>query len=396
MNDRIKVLHAITRLDKGGSSENTLLSAIGLARKGYMVDLLFGRTEDPNLELIKEAENCGVDFIEEADLVRDIHPVKDVFAFMNILHFMRERKYDIVHAHSSKAGFVCRAAARLAGVKNVVYTPHGHVFYGYFGKSLTKAVIAAEAVAAHLCDRIVGLTPAECDEWVKFGIGKKEKYVAIPSGISFRKIDDDISYDVDMRSELNVPADGVLVGSVGRFVGVKGYDYFIAAAVEVMRRRKNVHFVLVGDGPDRKKYADMLEGAGADGRFHLIGWQLRPAAAIRAMDIFVLSSLNEGMGRVVVEAMYLGKPVVATKVGGVPSLVSPDTGILVEPASVEALVVAIERLADYPEMAAGMGRKGKEKAVSSYSADNMVDGLDGLYKELLSRKGCGPRSRGKS
>ena len=391
MYERVKVLHAITRLDLGGSSENTLLSAIGLARRGYIVDVLFGDTQNANIHLLKEAEKCGVDFIEEADLIRDIHPIRDTFAFMNILHFIRDRKYDIVHAHSSKAGLICRVAARLAGVKNVIYTPHGHVFYGYFDKRLTRAVVLAEALASHLSDRIVGLTPAECDEWINFGIGKKEKYLAIASGIEFSMIDEDLSSGMDLRAELGIPSGGILVGSVGRFVGVKGYDYLVKAAIDVMKKRDDVYFVLAGDGPDRAKYAEMLEKAGVAGRFHLIGWQERPAGVINAMDIFVLSSLNEGMGRVLIEAMYMGKPVIATKVGGVPSVVSADTGILVEPASAEAISVAVERLADDPALAAEMGRKGRERAISSYSSEKMVNDLDALYRELLSRKGCGPR-----
>lgn len=396
MYERIRVLHAITRLDRGGSSENTLLSAIGLAQRGYIVDILFGQTENANIKLLKEAERCGVDFIEESDLVRDIHPVRDTFAFMNILHFMRDRKYDIVHAHSSKAGLICRAAATLAGVKNVIYTPHGHVFYSYFGKGLTRAVVLTEALASNFTDKMVGLTPAECDEWVKFGVGKKEKYIAIASGIEFHLIDEDLKAGVDLRAELGIPPSGMLFGSVGRFVHVKGYDYFVKAAIEMMKKRDDIYFVLAGDGPDRERYSAMLEDPGMGKRFHIIGWQERPASVINAMDVFVLSSLNEGMGRVLIEAMYLGKPVIATKVGGVPSIVTDETGILIEPASEKAICEAIGRLADDPLRASQMGMKGKARAVASYSAEKMVEDLDALYKELLARKGHGPRCRGRS
>jgi hypothetical protein len=116
----MKILHAITRLDRGGSSENTLLSAIGLAKKGYEVDLLFGQTQSPSVSLLEKARKAGVNFIEEDDLVRNIHPLRDVVAFVDIFRFIRDGKYDIVHAHSSKAGLICRLAARLAGVKTVI------------------------------------------------------------------------------------------------------------------------------------------------------------------------------------------------------------------------------------------------------------------------------------
>ncbi|MGD2279430.1 MAG: glycosyltransferase, partial [Candidatus Omnitrophota bacterium] len=230
MKRKIKVLHAITRLDRGGSSENTLLSAAGLARRGYDVDVLFGQTEEPSLHLLEEAERFGVNFIEEEDLIRNIHPFQDLVAFWEIYHFLKDKKYDIVHTHSSKAGFICRFAAKLAGVKKIIYTPHGHVFYGYFGKISTRIIIFAESLAARITDKIVGLTPAECDEWLRFGIGKKEQYVSIPSGVDFDMLKRKQLDERDLKEEMSIPPDKTLVGSIGRFVKVKGYEYFIEAA----------------------------------------------------------------------------------------------------------------------------------------------------------------------
>jgi glycosyltransferase involved in cell wall biosynthesis len=387
MSDKVKVLHAITRLDKGGSSENTLLSAVGLARKGYQVDVLFGDTQDANMQLMHEAKKIGVDFIEESDLVRNIHPIKDLCAFLNIVHFLRDKKYDIVHAHSSKAGLICRAAAKMAGVKTVIYTPHGHVFYGYFGKGLIAAIIFVEKMAAHVTDAIIGLTQAECDEWLSYGIGKRSQYTAIPSGIDFGRLDREIVTDRDLRAELGVADGKTLIGSIGRFVDIKGYRYFIDAAAAIARKRDDVCFVLAGDGPLRDEYKAMISAAGLEEKFHLIGWQAKAANLIGAMDIFVLSSLNEGMGRVIIEAMYLGRPVVATKVGGVPSVVSEDTGILIEPGSAAAIEDACSRLIEDPKRAREMGRRAHERAINGYSSDKMVEDQDALYKRLLSERG---------
>ena len=382
MGEKIKVLHAITRLDRGGSSENTLLSAIGLARKGYEVDVLFGQTENANVHILEEARKAGVEFIEEDDLVRNIHPLQDIIVFWDIFHFLKDKKYDIVHAHSSKAGLICRVAAKLAGVKRIIYTPHGHVFYGYFGKVLTRFIIFVESLVSRITDKIVGLTPAECDEWVRFGVGRKEKYVAIPSGIDFNLMKKEALEERDVRKELSVPEDKTLIGSVGRFVGVKGYEYFIEAAIEQLKKRGDVFFLLAGDGPLRNKYKKMISLAGVEDRFRIFGWQESTASVIRALDIFVLPSLNEGMGRVLVEAMFFEKPVIATRVGGVPSVVSGDAGILVDPASAGAIGKAIDALLDDPGRRKELARKGREKALSEYSVEKMVEKLDTLYKEL--------------
>lgn len=383
---KIKVLHAITRLDRGGSSENTLLSAIGLAEKGYEVDVLFGQTEDADIRLLKKARESGVNFIEEEDLVRNIRPFKDFAAFMGILHFMRDNDYDIVHAHSSKAGFICRVAARMAGVGKVVYTPHGHVFYGYFGKVLTRLILFVEALLARITDRIIGLTEAECDEWLSFGVGRKDKYVAIPSGVDFEMIESEVVEGRDLKEEMGIPLEEKLVGSVGRFVGIKGYEYFIEAAAELLKKRKDLHFALAGDGPLAGKYREMISSLGLEGRFHLVGWQESMGGFIRALDYFVLPSLNEGMGRVLVMAMYYRKPVIATRVGGVPSLVSEGAGVLIDPASSGAIAGAVEDLLADPEKTLEMAAKGHATALWSYSSDKMIDDLDSLYKELLNEK----------
>jgi glycosyltransferase involved in cell wall biosynthesis len=378
----MKVLHAITRLDRGGSSENTLLSAIGLAKKGYEVDILFGQTQSPSVPLLEKARKEGVNFIEEDDLVRDIHPLRDLVAFVDIFRFIRDGKYDIVHAHSSKAGLICRLAARLAGVKIVIYTPHGSVFYGYFNKAFNRIIIFAESIVSRATDKIVGLTPAECDEWVNFGIGKKEKYTAIPSGVDFDLMVDEIAGERDIREELGIPPGKTIVGSVGRFVDVKGYEYLIEAAIKEIKKRDDIYFLLAGDGPLRRKYKEMISSEGVEERFHIIGWQENTGSVIKALDIFVLSSLNEGMGRVLAEAMFLEKPVIATRVGGVPSVVEGNAGLLVEPASSSAIERAIDVFMEDPEKARTMARKGREKALAEYSAEKMVHDLDMLYKKL--------------
>ena len=377
----MKVLHAITRLDRGGSSENTLLSAIGLSRKGYDVDILFGQTKSPSIHLLESARKAGVNFIEEDDLVRDIHPIRDMSAFFDIFHFLRDKKYDIVHTHSSKAGFIGRLAAKLAGVKTIIYTPHGSVFYGYFNKVLSRIIIFVESLVSYVTDGIIGLTPAECDEWVNFGIGKRDQYIAIPSGIDFDSVSSEAS-GRDIREELDVPPGNTLVGSIGRFVDVKGYEYFVKAAIELIKKRDDIYFVLAGDGPLRQKYLEMISQAGVEERFHVIGWQENTVATIKALDVFVLPSLNEGMGRVLVEAMFLEKPVIATRVGGVPSVVLGGAGLLIDPASSSAIENAINMLMEDPATARDMARKAHEKAANEYSAEKMVEDLDGLYKEL--------------
>lgn len=384
-NNKVKILHAITRLDRGGSSDNTLLSAIGLVERGYEVDLLFGSTEDANLELLEKARKAGVEFIEEEDLARNIRPGKDITALLDIIRFLRDNKYDIVHAHTSKAGLLCRIAAKIAGVKIIVFTPHGHVFYGYLGKVLTRLIIFIESLVAHITDKIIGLTQAECDEWLSFGVGRKEQYTVVHSGVNFDLLGKEDEKE-DLRSVLSIPDNRVLVGSIGRFVDIKGYEYFIEAASIISKKRDDVNFILAGDGPLLGKYRKMIEEKGIKGRFNILGWQDNAAAFINGLDVFVLPSVNEGMGRVVVQAMFFEKPVVGTRVGGVPSVLEGGAGIVVETRSSEAIAKAVLDILDDPGRMSEMAKRGKEKVISGYSVDEMIDKLDELYKELLNSK----------
>ncbi|MBD3295856.1 MAG: glycosyltransferase [Candidatus Omnitrophica bacterium] len=382
MNRTIKILHAITRLDRGGSSENTLLSCIGLAERGYKVDLLFGRTADPDIDLMKRARTAGVNFIEEEDLIRDIHPVKDLSAFFDIVGFIRRENYDIVHAHSSKAGFICRVAAKIAGAGKIVYTPHGHVFYGYFGKIMTRMVVFVESLLSRITDSIIGLTQAECEEWISYGVGREDQYTSIPSGVDFARFKHAGRMVRGVREEFGIPGEALLVVSMGRFVEVKGFRFFINAAVDQVRKRDDVFFLLAGEGPLRPVYKALINNAGASDRIKLVRWQEETADILGDADIFVLPSLNEGMGRVVVEAMYFKKPVIATRVGGVPSLVGDDAGILVPPASEKDISSALDILFSEPKKRKDMGDAGRKRVLEGFSCDRMISELDRLYSRL--------------
>ncbi len=135
---KYKIVHIITRLDKGGSSENVLLTVTYFAQKGYRCSLIYGKTVDPPLELIRKAKTAGVEFIPVTSLVRSINPLCDFLAFLRLLRFLRFLRPSIVHTHSSKAGILGRWSTWLSRYlisdiryPMIVHTPHGHVFYGY-------------------------------------------------------------------------------------------------------------------------------------------------------------------------------------------------------------------------------------------------------------------------
>ena len=331
--DKIKVLHVITRLIIGGAQENTLYTAAGLDKNKYWVMLASGPTYGPEGNIEDAVRKNKVNFVKIPELVREIHPYKDPIALFKLYKLIRRYRFDIVHTHTSKAGILGRCAARMAGTKVIVHTPHGHLFYGYYGKFKTKCFIWLERTIACITSCIITLTEIGKKEHISFGIAESQKFRVVQSGIDseiFTKTD---PFKVlKLRKELGLSADNKVVGTVARLVPIKGHSYFIQAAEKIVKQIPQSRFIIVGDGVLRAKLGRQVREKNLADYFYFLGLRSDVSDLLSLFDVFVLSSLNEGMGKVVVEAMASARPVVATRVGGIPEVVSDnDTGLLVEP-----------------------------------------------------------------
>ena len=381
--DKIRVLHIITRLDRGGSADNTLITVSSLDRRRFDVALIAGRTTNPSPKLSQAVNK--VEYEELSSLIRPVNPVKDIVSFFALFRRIRKGRYHIVHTHSSKAGFLGRLAAYFAGTPYIVHTPHGHIFYGYYGRIISWLFILLERFVSRFTDVIIGLTGREVKEHLERKIGKKSRFVVIPSGVELERF---FKFDVDqkkVKKELNIPAKAKVIGSVGRLVPIKDPLNLIIAGERIAKEYPEIHFIWVGDGPLRARAEELARRASLPLTITGMKDDIRPYLAI--VDIFVLPSLNEGMGRAAVEAMAMGKPVVATKVGGLPEVVvEGETGFLVPPADPDALAQAILSLLRYPDLGERLGRKGRERA-SLFSASRMVKEIEKVYLELVGEGG---------
>ncbi|MFA5027178.1 MAG: GT4 family glycosyltransferase PelF [Candidatus Methylomirabilota bacterium] len=371
----IRILHLITRLDVGGSTENTVISATRMPKPEFACGIVSGRTAEPPPGLETTLAGAGVEWSQIPHLRREVHPVRDLAALAGLRQAIRRFRPDIVHTHSSKAGFVGRAAARLAGVRHIVHTPHGHIFDGYFNPVATKTFIGLERLAARWTDRFVTLSDEEARDHLRHGIGRPEQFVTIPSGVDL----DPILQATPIR-----PAPGrPVVGTVARLVPVKGIEHLIEAAPAILRGAPSASLLIVGDGELRAPLAARARELGLADRIHFTGFRQDVPALIAGMDVFVLPSLNEGMGRVLVMAMALGKPIVATRVGGVPELLNGgEAGMLVPPANPAALAEAVLALIRNPDQAERIAAAGRSRS-TRYSAQAMLEALAGLYREVV-------------
>ena len=383
------LLHLITRLSLGGSARNTIDSAAAAVRAGYETILATGPSGD-ELDVTHLAEKTGCRLEIIGSLRREISPLHDLRALVATVRLIRRERIAIVHTHTSKAGFIGRLAARLTKVPVIVHTPHGHVFYGYFGAGPTSFFIALERWAAHFSDRIIALTEDDMREHLTRGIGSAKQYRVIPSGVDIESLRERAPERRLAREKLGWRAEERAVVGVGRLVPIKGFDIAVRALPELRTALPEIRLVLVGEGPERRRLEELASEAGVGRYLTITGAVEDVTPFLAAADVLVAPSRNEGMGRVLVEAMALGLPVVAARVGGVASVVSHgQTGELVRPDQPAELARAlIELLTDPGRMeaysAAAIAR------AEQFSLPVMERELLSLYRDLALEKGLSP------
>ena len=394
MQVRTKVLHVITRLDRGGSAQNTLLTCQGLSERYEMV-LVHGLSLESQMtdwewqsvhRGIVKAKDRGVKVVPISSLVRKIAPVQDLQTFFSLWRLMLQERPDIVHTHTSKTGILGRWAAKMAGVPIIVHTPHGHVFYGHFGPLVSRFFLAIERLTASITDCMVALSEGERNDYIRFSVSSPDKIVTIHSGVEIdRYMKAEVNVEEKRRS-LGLNPNGLVVGTVGWLLPIKGPIHLLNAMAHIWRNHPEIRLVFVGKGELEGKLRAEASRMGVSERVTFLGWRDDIPEIMQILDIFVLPSLNEGMGRVLVEAMAAGRPVVASKVGGIPDLVEhKKNGFLVGPGDVNGTSLAIKRLLIDRKMRDEMGRMGRAMA-QNFTVKGMVKKIDALYSSLCQKR----------
>jgi len=377
----MKILHFITRMDGGGSAVNTLLCAMRQVQAGHRVCLAFGPSEESQMSAVESARlqenmeafrHAGGEVCIIPALLRK-PSIHDVRAFFQVKRLVN-RGFDVVHTHTSKAGILGRLAAwRRTGA--VVHTPHGHIFHGYFSKMKTAFFITLERWMANRTHALAALTRAERDDHLALHIGRPEQWRVIPSGVDVTGIQKNVA--AWRKKHANARQwDAV---SVGRLAPVKGMERLIQAWARVCEVKPEARLAIVGDGEERRKLEKMAHTLGIEKNVYFEGWR-NPIPYLAASRCFTLLSHNEGMGRVVVEAMASGLPCVVSNVCGLKELVTKDCGAVVDANDMDAVAVGLLR--EWPEHV----RQASMKRADAYSVDIMVRALQDLYSGLIKRR----------
>lgn len=380
----IKVAEVVTRLDWAGSPDIIRIICSRLRERGYSVKLITGRVRHPSENTKQFLQEFKDDIITVPWLVRNINPVFDCLALLNLYLIFKKERFDIVHTHTAKAGALGRIAAYLSGVRRIIHMPHGHNFYGYFNPAVSRLVVSAEKFLSRFTNRFVALSELEKEDLVKFGVSEAARITVVPSGMDLGFKNIDRKNAAEKKAQLGFTGRQKIAGLISRLEPVKGPMYFIEAARKVAGKLNDVKFIVVGEGSLHEKLESRVKELGLEDKVVFTGWRDDVLEIISFLDILVQPSLNEAIGRVLIEAQGLGVPVVATKVGGIPQIVRDGvTGILVEPEDADGLALAVCGLLEDDARRLAMSKQAREWVDEKFSADMMMEKIESLYGEAM-------------
>lgn len=382
---RIRVLHPITRLIVGGAQENIMFTAILLDKSRYQVDILSGPQTGSEGSLIGEVRARGISLTIFPDMLRQVSFYHDILCLLKLIRYIRQKKYTIVHTHSSKAGILGRLAARLAGVPIIVHTVHGWSFHEHMHPVIQNTYIILERWVSRFTNKIIVVAGKDIEKGLQHGIGRPEQYRLIRSAIPLDEFDPARVDRDTMRAELGIPLDAFVVGNVGRFSTQKNPIDWVRVAGRISRKLPECRFLLVGDGPLHPEVEAALAEEGIVDRTTLTGLRRDIPRLMAAMDVFLLTSLWEGLPRVIPQAMAMGLPVIANDVDGSSEAVLPGkTGYLCRPGALDEIADCCINLLVDRENRLVMGNNGHDYAISEFDIRQMVIQIDNVYQELLS------------
>jgi glycosyltransferase involved in cell wall biosynthesis len=372
---RIKVLHVITRF-WAGAGGNTLLSAVGMDPDRYEAWV----TGCPGGPLWERARRAGVGTVELRRFREVLAPFDDLYVLVQLVRLMRRERFTIVHTHSAKGGFLGRLAAWLCRTPVVVHTFHGFSVHDFMSRRRRRVYLLLDRAVGRMAHAFFAVSPRVAQQAVQLRFAPPGSVSVVPSAIELDAIPRDDAASV--LAELGIPAGVPVVGTVGRIDFAKAPLDFIRMAAKVAQTHPGSWFVMVGDGPLEDEARQEAQRLGV--RVLFTGFRSDAPRVAAAFDVFVISSLYEGLGRAVTEALASGRPVVATAVNGVPDLiVAGSTGLLAPPAEPAALADCVRWLLDHPAEARRMGQQGRERVLAAFAPAVMCRLLDRAYTRLL-------------
>lgn len=378
---KINLLYVITKLELGGAQKQ-LLSLIRRLDKEKFNLFLF--TAQDGL-LVKDALGInGLTIIRSKCLERKINPLKDLLALIEIHRFIKSNNIDIVHTHSSKAGILGRCAARFARVNFIIHTVHGWSFNDYQPNFIRHIFIGLERLSARLSHKLIVVSYYDKQKGLINRIGREDKYIVIRYGIDCAEF---FKRDQKIKEELGIDNTDLVVTMISCLKPQKSPQDFIKLAFLVNRIQPDIKFLLVGDGVLRKKIEKLISEFNLQSEVILTGWRRDVYRILSATDVFVLTSLWEGLPIAALEASASSIPAIATHTGGIAEvIIDGKTGFLIPSRNLKLMSERLTLLLKDGNLRRQMGENARNKLGPKFMLTNTVRDTQNLYDSLFEAK----------
>jgi len=368
----IRVVHVLTRTNIGGPSVMLVDLLQGLDRQRFTQSVIRGAPVASEGDYL-ENRTVPADVITIFGLRRSLGVVGEVRSLFALIGHLRRLKPDIVHTHMAKAGVIGRIAAVLARVPVRVHTYHGHLLHGYFSPIVTRIFTTAERCLRIVTTHALVVGAATRRDLLQARVvNEQQSSTILPAARALHRHEQRTA-----RASLGLPADGLIVGFVGRLTGIKRPDRFLRIAATVPQAT----FVVVGNGP---LHDEVARAATALPNVRLLDWHDDVALVLSAIDVLVLTSDNEGVPLSLIEAASVGVPVVSVDVGGVREIVEDGvTGIIVRDEA--QLAEAVSQLTGDAALRRKLGEQARSLITERCSLAKYLEAHAALYERLVAR-----------
>jgi len=378
---RIGLLYVITKLELGGAQKQLLSLVSRLDKEKFRFFLI---TAKDGILLPDALSIPGLTVKKSLFLERNINPLKDILAMLEIYFFIKRNKISIVHTHSSKAGILGRFAARLAGLKIIIHTVHGWPFNDYQPHLVKKLFVRLEKLAARFTNIIIVVSHHDLRKGLENNIAEESRYKLIRYGIDYKAF---ISKK-NAKAEFGIGINELVVTNISCLKPQKSPCDFVRLASLVNKQLPNVKFLLVGDGVLRSPVEKLIRELNLQERMILTGWRKDIPGILSITDALVLTSLWEGLPVVVLEAMAAGCPVIATQTGAVGEVITEEmTGYLVPCRDLAKMSERLIGLLNNRNAKTHMGETARLNLNSNFTLENMVKNNQFLYEGLVIKEG---------
>lgn len=374
---KTNLLYIITKLELGGAQKQ-LLSLIERLDKDKFNIFLF--TARQGLLSEDALSINGLTIEKSTCLERSINPFCDFLALIEIYRFIKKNNIHIVHTHSSKAGILGRWAARLARRKVILHTVHGWSFNDYQPFFVRQFFIFLERITARFTNKLIVVSNYDRQKGLDNHIGNNGKYTLIRYGVDYARF---CVKEKNIRRVLGIGNDDLIVGTVSCLKPQKSPLDYVRLAFLVTQSIPDVKFILAGDGVLRDAVEKLIRNLNLESKFILLGWCLDIPEILQALDVFVLTSLWEGLPISVLEAMASSKPVLVTNTGGVGEVVKDgQTGFLVEARDLDNMAKRLIALLGDMALRNIIGQNARDSLSQDFAVLNMLKKTQELYSSL--------------